>query len=188
MLTRARRLFMQRGFASVSVGEVAQAAGVTKPTLYYHFGDKEGLYAAVLCDVLREIGGYLRLVTEAPGSVRDRLYELALGYFRHADATMEPMLRDTTELIGPDRAEQVWRTYESDCLSPLRTFLLDGMRTGEIRAADTDHLVRAFFALLDGFTAPGGHTARADEQHQRMAALLTELFLDGAAPREVLSS
>jgi hypothetical protein len=35
ILGQAKRLFMQRDFAAVSVGDVAAAVGVTKPTIYY---------------------------------------------------------------------------------------------------------------------------------------------------------
>src|SRR6476661_3672226 len=67
ILRQAERLFMQRGFAAVSaaisVGDVAEAVGVTKPTLYYHFGDKEGLYAAMLVALMTRVGAHVRRVT-----------------------------------------------------------------------------------------------------------------------------
>jgi AcrR family transcriptional regulator len=44
----AARLFAERGFDATSVREIVEAAGVTKPTLYYHFGSKEGLAQALL--------------------------------------------------------------------------------------------------------------------------------------------
>jgi AcrR family transcriptional regulator len=184
ILAKARRLFMQRGYASVSVGEVAEAVGVTKPTLYYHFGDKEGLYAEVLRDLMREIGGYVRQVTETEHLVRLRLYELALGYFLHANATMEPMLRDTTELLGTERAASVWEAYEREMLTPIRGLMREGMRRGEMREEDPEMLTRAFLSLLDGFTAPGGRGARDENGHRHAAKMVVTLFLDGAAPRE----
>lgn len=36
--------FAARGYDGVQVREVAEEAGVSKPTLYYHFGSKEGLF------------------------------------------------------------------------------------------------------------------------------------------------
>jgi AcrR family transcriptional regulator len=44
----AARLFASRGYDATSVREIVEAAGVTKPTLYYHFGSKEGLAQALL--------------------------------------------------------------------------------------------------------------------------------------------
>jgi AcrR family transcriptional regulator len=44
----AGRLFGERGFDGTRLEDVAAAAGVTKPILYRHFGDKERLYLALL--------------------------------------------------------------------------------------------------------------------------------------------
>src|ERR1700709_507875 len=42
------RLFASRGYDATSVREIVEASGVTKPTLYYHFGSKQGLAEALL--------------------------------------------------------------------------------------------------------------------------------------------
>lgn len=183
ILIAARRLFMQRGFADVAVGEVAHAAGVTKPTLYYHFGDKEGLYADVLCDMMQEVGGYIRSVTEANATARQRLEDLTAGYFQYADATMEPVLRDATELLGESHGRRVHETYAREMLAPIAQLMRDGMHLGEIAEGNADFLVRAWFGLLDAFTAQGGHTARTPEEHRQVAIQVARFFLDGAAPR-----
>jgi AcrR family transcriptional regulator len=46
MLAVARELFAQRGYAEVTMDEVASAVGVTKPLLYTYFGNKEQLFLA----------------------------------------------------------------------------------------------------------------------------------------------
>ena len=48
ILAAAYRLFYAEGFARVSVDAIAEAAGITKRTLYYHFDSKDSLVAAVL--------------------------------------------------------------------------------------------------------------------------------------------
>jgi len=47
-LTAARALFAERGYAAVTMDEVAAAVGVTKPLLYNYFGNKERLYVACM--------------------------------------------------------------------------------------------------------------------------------------------
>ena len=47
IINKAIELFSARGYEGVSVSEVTEAAGITKPTLYYYFGSKEGLFEAV---------------------------------------------------------------------------------------------------------------------------------------------
>jgi len=48
LLDAAFQLFYQRGFSRVGVDEIAELAGITKRTLYYHFESKDDLLAAVL--------------------------------------------------------------------------------------------------------------------------------------------
>jgi AcrR family transcriptional regulator len=47
-LTVAHELFAERGYAAVTMDEIAAAVGVTKPLLYNYFGNKERLYIACM--------------------------------------------------------------------------------------------------------------------------------------------
>lgn len=52
IIAGATKVFAASGFSGASVDEIAAAAGVNKATIYYHVGDKEALYGAVLHDVI----------------------------------------------------------------------------------------------------------------------------------------
>lgn len=60
--TEAARLFVASGYHGVSMREVAEAVGVTKPALYHHYADKEALFLAMLDGALATLG---RLVEHA---------------------------------------------------------------------------------------------------------------------------
>jgi len=55
LLLAARRAFAARGLTGARVDEIARGAGMNKQMLYHYFGNKEGLYTAVLADVYAEI-------------------------------------------------------------------------------------------------------------------------------------
>ena len=48
ILEAAHVLFAERGYSGAHVNDIVARAGTTKPMIYYHFGSKEGLYAAVM--------------------------------------------------------------------------------------------------------------------------------------------
>ena len=48
LLQAAMHLFASKGYAAASVRDIVNAAGVTAPSLYHHFGNKEGLFLAVM--------------------------------------------------------------------------------------------------------------------------------------------
>lgn len=83
ILDAAGTVFAEKGFSGANVNEIVASAGTTKPMLYYHFGSKEGLFAAVLENVyagMREIEGSLRLETLPPRDAMRRLVEVTFDY------------------------------------------------------------------------------------------------------------
>lgn len=48
-------MFAKRGYDETTLDEIAEAAGVAKGTLYYHFKNKEALYGFVLSEGLRDL-------------------------------------------------------------------------------------------------------------------------------------
>lgn len=81
----AARLFASQGYDATSVREIVAAAGVTKPTLYYHFGSKAGLAHALLNAPLSRLTDDLRAIldtvpdpTEALRKMIQRQFEFCL--------------------------------------------------------------------------------------------------------------
>lgn len=81
MLEAARELFVTQGYELASVDAIAARAGVSKRTVYDHFGDKETVFAAVLeavGDRLTETVQFaLDRDAKATGDLRARLLDFA---------------------------------------------------------------------------------------------------------------
>jgi TetR/AcrR family transcriptional regulator len=73
ILKAAIRLFAEKGYAGCSIREICQAAGVTKPVLYYHFRSKEDLYQELMLDIFSQTQMNLQRLSKFNGSLRDRL-------------------------------------------------------------------------------------------------------------------
>src|SRR5438309_5302223 len=68
LLDVALEVFATNGFHRTSMEEVAEAAGVTKPVLYQHFGSKRELYLELLDDVGAHLmDAIAKAVAAAPG-------------------------------------------------------------------------------------------------------------------------
>jgi TetR/AcrR family transcriptional repressor of mexJK operon len=83
LLEVATHLFMERGFDGTSIDAVAEAAGISKPTVYARYHDKRDLFAAVLRRRIRDwlaplSGAAEAQATEAkPKSIKTTLHELS---------------------------------------------------------------------------------------------------------------
>ena len=65
ILEMATEAFARDGYAGARVDDIARRAGVNKAMLYYHFGDKDALYAAVFEEALAEGGRRLRAAADS---------------------------------------------------------------------------------------------------------------------------
>ena len=65
LLETARNLFLTRGFASVTIRQIAAAAGSSPATIHYHFGDKLGLYRAMLAEAFEPVAEALQRLGSA---------------------------------------------------------------------------------------------------------------------------
>lgn len=84
LLLSAIDIFTLRGYAAATVREIVEAAGVTKPVLYYYFGSKEGIYSEILKEALEVFKGSLMKSDQSGKSAREciqglcaRSYDLA---------------------------------------------------------------------------------------------------------------
>src|SRR4051795_5892761 len=64
---------LPRDGASASMASIAAEAGITKPILYRHFGDKSGLYAALATRHTDALLASLRAALDAPAERRERV-------------------------------------------------------------------------------------------------------------------
>ena len=77
ILDAAQRIFLQRGYQSASLDEIAETAPASKPTIYAHFPGKEALFEAV---VARIVEGLMNFEGFEPKgrSVQDKLTSLGI--------------------------------------------------------------------------------------------------------------
>src|ERR1700724_2020206 len=73
----AERLFLERGFGSVSMDELAEAAGVARRTLYNQFARKEDIFREMLLRVSGQLEDAFPTGTETKGDVEEVLRAVA---------------------------------------------------------------------------------------------------------------
>jgi AcrR family transcriptional regulator len=78
LLDIGRELFAQKGYEAASIEEIAARADVSKPVVYEHFGNKEGLYALVVDREMQVLLDRFTSALSAPGQPREMLERAAL--------------------------------------------------------------------------------------------------------------
>lgn len=101
ILTAARRLLEERGYHGVGLKSVAAAAGVSRQSIYLHFGSKAQLLLALVAHVDEEEGlpDLARAVESAPTAID------ALHRYVELVATLTPRVHRTAAALDEARQE-----------------------------------------------------------------------------------
>ena len=101
LITTARRLFAEKGFAATGREEIAQRAGVTRGALYHHFASKTELAAAVVEQLDGELVDLVVAAALRGSGVRDQLHRGCRAYMDAcAEPTMARILADAPAVLG----------------------------------------------------------------------------------------
>jgi TetR/AcrR family transcriptional regulator of autoinduction and epiphytic fitness len=119
----AQGLFLKRGFGSVSMGELADAAGLARRTLYNQFASKEEIFREMLLRLSRQLESALPPGIETQGEVEEVLRLIArvilelhknpeyLGFLRMvvADSRQFPWIAEEFAAIMDPQTERLVR-------------------------------------------------------------------------------
>jgi AcrR family transcriptional regulator len=149
LLTVARELFAERGYAQVGTQEIVKAAGVTRGALYHHFKDKADLFAAVYEDV--EGALMERIATSAMAAAQDPLELLRAGASGFLDACEDPAVQqiallDAPSVLGWERWREIGLRYG---FGLVRSTLQEAMDAGLIARQPLDALAHLLLGAID---------------------------------------
>lgn len=179
ILRAAEENFAAAGFAGATTRQVAAKAGVNVATLHYHFGNKEGLYRAVLAEA---ISGRLP-APETAGAPADRLARLVGDIWDFS--TARPALARLSlfdRLAGPPSSAG---TGTGRAVGDPRVVLLARAIT-EIRNGGSPAVLSAGAAalfivtLIDGAHVAAGEVASREDAPEGTAALPREAIVAAA--------
>ncbi|HEX5487793.1 MAG TPA: TetR/AcrR family transcriptional regulator [Rhodanobacteraceae bacterium] len=153
ILDAAKRLFPQNGFEGTSMDAVAAEAGVSKLTVYSHFGGKEALFIeAVRCKCDGMLPQTLFQVdVDAP--VREQLLGIARAFFglMMSDGALD-MHRTlvASSQQSPKLARLFWEAGPMRVQAALSDMLQKEVAAGQLDIVDARRAATQFFALLKG--------------------------------------
>lgn len=201
LLDAAEQVFRERGVGHTTLEQVADAAGVTRGALYWHFKDKAALFQAMVTRA--EMPHDKSLLDMEAEAERDPLAAVRAGAIRAlAQFATDRRARDVFEIVflrceytaelAPVQVRQ--RASRSDCYAKIESALRKAVKRGQLPARTNTRLAaRGLYAYVGGLIrdcleAPNEFDCERD------APALIDFYLDGlkkapsraAAPRRRL--
>ena len=150
LMDAAILLFTTRGYAATSVREIVEIAGVTKPALYYHFQSKDGIYLAILEDLVRIADEAIAASLVETGTARERLEGFLVGIFETFEKNKSAVRMINAVFWGPAQGVPPFDfdTFHQKLLAVLGRIVAEGVASGELRAVSPEDATLALMGVL----------------------------------------
>ncbi|GLI33426.1 TetR/AcrR family transcriptional regulator [Desulforhabdus amnigena] len=150
ILHAAAKIFADKGYAGTSVREIVEAAGVTKPTLYYYFKNKEDLYIKLVDETMHAFCSVL----DESLTVRGKMRKCLLALYTH----LYELMRDHVDFVrlvnsmiyGPPGSTPAYdlRPVDSHLLHVFSEMLRGGVDEGELKEESFPEVILLLLGLL----------------------------------------
>lgn len=193
ILDAAEAVFLRSGYADASMDEVSALAGVSKQTVYSHFGGKERLFVSVVGHITADAAARVHYEEPDPEDVHAMSSYLENYARRQLDVVLDERVLAIRRLViaeatrFPQLAETFWQRGPSRAIEEMTSRFARFAGAGLLTVPDPAASARAFNWMVMGHAlnaamllGPAGvpdAAARAD-----IAADATRIFLASHAP------
>lgn len=169
LLAAGREAFGRRGYAQASMDDFTAGAGLTRGALYHHFGDKQGLLAAVVEQIDGEMDARLQAISDAAPDAWTGFSERCRAYLQMAQEAeiQRVVLQDARAVLGAATA-----LAQQQCIGSMQGMLQGLMNEGVVRSADAGALAQMLYGAL---AEAAGWIAQAENGEQRLRQALEAL-------------
>jgi len=190
ILEAAKRMFVAHGFDGVSMDQIAAEAGVSKLTVYSHFGDKDTLFADAVRAHCEQGMPTTLFVAEPQTPIRERLTAIGTAFFSMImtpEAIAGHRILCSPQVATSTLPAMFWEAGPQRVQQAFADLLERRVASGELEIDDVQLAASQFFTLLKGEPHAhavfgyccGGKIACADHH----VASVVELFLRAYAVR-----
>ena len=183
VLQAALKRFAECGYEGTSVQEIVEAANVTKPTLYYYFGNKMELYQALVDYAHDERRRLMQAAAERGETIADKLVEILAAVFDFLQNNRDLMrIAFATAFAAPGELPAEIR-YVDKCARNfefIHDLIKSGQASGELdRRFDSKELAFGIYGQLNMYLM--AHLLMPDcKLNRQTAERIVQLFLAGA--------
>jgi AcrR family transcriptional regulator len=179
LITAARRLWGERGYAEVGTPEIAEAAGVTRGAMYHQYADKAALFRAVVEAMDQEIIDRVQasVVAARPKTPVDTMHAMTDAWLEIAaePEVRQLMLRDAASVIG-------WFEYRAmsqrNSLAIAEQLLTAAIDAGQLRSQPVRPLAMVLLGAMEEAAMYLAEAADSQQAGKEVRAVVHNL-IDG---------
>lgn len=151
LMEAALLLFTRRGYSATTVRELVEAAGVTKPVLYYYFGNKEGLFLELMRTHFGRLEAVVDVYRKGQGSVRKRITAMLDKGFVHVRQDLDFIRLMHAVYYGPpgDAPHFDFDAYHQRYHDLIARLMKEGIKRGEFRPGNAGDMAWIIIGTME---------------------------------------
>lgn len=186
ILDAAKNAFIAHGYSGASMEAIAEAAPVSKPTLYSHFKGKQELFAAVVaeqCETLLSTLSHAQTEHLDPVAGLKAIVHAFVDLIYSIEALSLYRLIIAEQKNFPELGELFFRSGPAPVLQRLTSYLTELHERGALHIPDVDRSCRLLVGMLKGVEhlrcLLGLQQGLSDAEKQQLVDAAVALFLKG---------
>lgn len=190
ILEQAQRLFSVHGYHGVSIRDIVQACDLSNAALYYHFGNKQKLYIAVLKTHVSSVVRCLEEASAGPGTCRQRVTLAASAYARmivEYQGAILILLRDLAQFDW-DEIQKLLPSLGRLAPAVVAEVLEEGIAEGEISPIDTQRVGALFLGMVNALAIRRLQGPSPDSSLDEDVDLAVRVLFEGIKVQTMASS
>lgn len=181
ILDVALKLFAHKGYAAATVREIVDTVGITAPSLYYYFGNKEGLYMELMQTHCARIDQALESHMHTSSSARERLKDLVDKIFLHVANDRDFFRLMFTIYYGPSQGAPYcdFLSYHAKFHAAIKKIIEEGIASGEFQPGNSGYMtwvIRGVVQLAMEEQIKGDRKIIERQTLQKILDLILDLF------------
>ena len=170
LIAAARKAFADKGYVAASMDALTAEAGLTRGALYHNFGDKRGLFAAVVDQIDTEMAGRAKRHAAAASEGWNALLAEGAAYIEMA---LDPEVQRIVLLDGPAVLgdPSLWPSQNS-CLQVTREAIEALLGQGVLKPVDAEAAAR----LISGAALNAAMWIAASAEPEKVLPKAQEAF------------
>ncbi len=186
LLDVAERHFAARGYAAVTIKDIAGELGIRQPSIYYHVpGGKEDLYVEVMLRHFeRHRAGAVEALAGAGQPVEERLRRLAGWMLSRPPLDVGRLVNSDYPELAPGALARLEPEFQRCIFGPIEQAFRDAESMGRMRVREAATLARVFLSLIEPLNAARKYWERRHSEAEVIAGVLDIFFYGVLARRE----
>lgn len=181
VLVAAYDLFVQRGFADVSMQQIADEASITKATLYHHFRDKQDLYLATMrMAFTKNHVVFMDQISQEP-DVRELIGQIFNFLVNKSRTDMHRLMSDFHQHISEEAQQTFWVEFPKPWRA-LEPVVQRCMESGSLVATDPRFVSQFIYSAVAGYAHILRTTQDFDPTGEEFLNTFVDTVLHGICP------